>query len=410
MADFCQSGSVTTLHCLNPDGTERLENELMQFSRTSPIGLVLPALYSEFERPAMRRIASELAGVSYLREIVVVLGRATRAQYQHARSFFRGFQSPVKFIWLDSERVQSLFGLLEDRGVGAGAEGKGRACWLAYGYLIASGECDVIAVHDCDIVNYDRRMLARLCYPLANPSLGFEFAKGYYARFTDRMHGRVSRLFLSPAVRAMLDLAPGAAFLRFLDSFRYALAGEFAMKLRLARMNRIPGDWGLEVGVLAETYRNCPAARVCQVDIADNYQHKHQELSEGDPQRGLQRMTCDIAKSLFRTLAGEGVTFSADQFRTLEARYVRLAEETIDRHYADAMINGLAYDRHEEELAVATFVRSLRRGAAEFAADPLGLPLIPNWNRVFDAIPGFADELRNTVEGDARTAAAARAA
>lgn len=37
------------------------------------------------------------------------------------------------------------------------------------------------------------------------------------------------------------------------DSLRYSLAGEFAMAADLAAVNRIPGDWGLEVGTLAET-------------------------------------------------------------------------------------------------------------------------------------------------------------
>ena len=107
-------------------------------------------------------------------------------------------------------------------------------------------------------------MLARLCYPVANPNLGFEFCKGYYARATDRMHGRVTRLFMTPLIRAALGMAPEAAFLKFLDSFRYPLAGEFAMRAELARVNRIPGDWGLEIGVLAEVFRNCATARVCQ--------------------------------------------------------------------------------------------------------------------------------------------------
>ena len=84
---------------------------------------------------------------------------------------------------------------------------------------------------------------------MAHPHLAFEFCKGYYARVTDRMHGRVTRLFITPLIRSMLDMAPGAPFLRFLDSFRYALAGEFAMDINLARVNRIPADWGLEVGV-----------------------------------------------------------------------------------------------------------------------------------------------------------------
>jgi glucosyl-3-phosphoglycerate synthase len=116
-------------------------------------------------------------------------------------------------------------------------------------------------------VNFERQLLARLCYPVAHPNLGFEFCKGYYARVTDRMHGRVTRLFMTPLIRALESMAPTAEFLKFLDSFRYPLSGEFAMDAKLARVNRIPGDWGLEVGVLAEVYRNCATSRVCQVDL-----------------------------------------------------------------------------------------------------------------------------------------------
>jgi glucosyl-3-phosphoglycerate synthase len=404
MADFYQTGVVATLHRLNPDGLERLETELVRFSQSAPIGLVLPALYSEFQTPSMRRIAEQLRRVPYLRRVVLVLGRATLAEYEQARTFFRDFPTEVTFLWLDGERLGSLFRLLEERGLPAGPEGKGRACWLAYGYLLASGDCDVIALHDCDILNYDRRLLARLVYPVAAPNLSFEFCKGYYARVTDRMHGRVTRLFMTPLIRAMESMAPGAPFLAFLDSFRYALAGEFAMRANLARVNRIPSDWGLEVGVLAEVYRNCAVARVCQVDLADNYEHKHQELSAGDPSQGLRRMTCDVAKSLFRTLAGEGVVFTRDHFRSLEVRYVRMAEDTIARYYADALLNGLAFDRHAEELAVASFAASLRQAAAEFCEDPAGSPPIPNWNRVLAAIPEFFDLLLDAVEKDQRAA------
>ena len=109
--------------------------------------------------------------------------------------------------------------------------------------------------------------------------------------------------------------------------------------------------------MLAEVFRNCATARICQVDLADNYEHKHQALSPDDPTRGLNRMATDIAKSLFRTLAGEGVVFSREHFQTLQVRYVRMAEDTIGRYYADAMLNGLKFDRHAEELAVATFAR-----------------------------------------------------
>ena len=267
-------------------------------------------------------------------------------------------------------------------------------------------DCGMIALHDCDIVNYDRQLLARLCYAIAHPHLPFDFCKGYYARVTDRMHGRVTRLFMTPLIRALEGMAPGTPFLHYLDSFRYALAGEFAMDIDLARVNRIPADWGLEVGVLAEVFRNCAVARTCQVDLTDNYEHKHQTLSTDDPSKGLARMTTDIAKSLFSTLAAEGLVFSADHFRSLEVRYVRMAQDTIARYYADAMLNGLKFDRHAEELAVAVFAKSLRSAADEFIEDPRGLPLIPNWNRVLAAIPEFFDLLQDAVEKDARQMAA----
>ena len=409
MADFYQTGVVTTLHRLQTDGLPRLEAELEKFAAGNPIGLVLPALYSEFETPSMRRIKEQLAKVRYLRHIVLVLARASAEQYENAREFFDGFPHPVTFLWVDGKRMQGLFRLLEEHGVAAGVDGKGRSCWLAYGYLLAARDTSVIALHDCDILSYDRELLARLCYPVANPNLGFEFCKGFYARVTNIMHGRVTRLFVTPLIRAMDSLAPGAGFLSFLDSFRYPLAGEFAMRADLARVNRIPGDWGLEVGVLAEVYRNCSASRVCQVDLADNYEHKHQDLSAGDSSKGLRRMTCDIAKSLFRTLAGEGVVFTEDHFRVLEVRYVRMAQDTISRYYADAMLNGLKFDRHAEEMVVHTFAQSLREAAQDFCQDPLGLPLIPNWNRVLAAVPEFFDRLLDAVEKDNREVAAGAA-
>jgi len=405
MADFYQTGLVTTLHRLNCNGLERLESDLQRFRAALPIALVLPALASEFETPAMQTIVRELSGVSYLQRIVVALGRADRRDYERAQQLFRDYGVPATILWIESDPIQRLFRVLEENGVPAGADGKGRSCWVAYGYILACADCEVIALHDCDILSYSRELLARLCYPVANPNLGFEFCKGFYARFTRTMHGRVTRLFVTPLVRAMESLCPGAQFLNFLDSFRYPLAGEFAMRTNLARVNRIPSDWGLEVGVLAEMYRNVAMSRICQVDLADNYEHKHQQLSPDDPSKGLRRMACDIAKSLFRTIASEGVSLKQDDFRTLQVRYVRMAEDTMHRYYADAMLNGLGFDRHAEELAVATFAKSLGEAAAEFLQNPLGLPLLPNWNRVLAAIPDCFDRLRLAVEADTQEAA-----
>ncbi|MCS7157828.1 MAG: glycosyl transferase [Blastocatellia bacterium] len=400
MADFHQTGVIATLHRLVPGGLERLERELVTYAEQRPIALVLPALYSEFEGPAMPRIIEELRQVPYLRQIVVTMSQATPEQYARARQMMAGLPQEVIFIWNDGPRLQKLYEKLQENGLPVGADGKGRSCWMAYGYVLASGKSDVIALHDCDILTYTREMLARLCYPVVNPNIDFEFCKGYYARVTDRLHGRVTRLFVTPLVRSLLKIFGSLPFLEFLDSFRYPLAGEFAMMADLARINRIPGDWGLEVGVLAEIYRNRAVRRICQVELCETYEHKHQVLSPDDPTRGLMKMAVDIAKTLFRTLSAEGVVFTSGAFRTLRSTYIRTAEDMISRYHADALINGLVFDRHEEEVAVEAFARALHLAAEAFMEDPLGVPLIPNWNRVTAALPEFFDELLEVVRED----------
>jgi glucosyl-3-phosphoglycerate synthase len=242
--------------------------------------------------------------------------------------------------------------------------------------------------------------VARLCYPIANSSLGYEFCKGYYPRYGDVLYGRVTRLFLTPLIRALIRIIGHIPFLDYLDSFRYPLAGEFSMTVDLARVNRIPADWGLEVGVLSEVYRNCSLKRVCQVDLVENYQHKHQELSPDDPEKGLMKMSVDIADSLLRTLAVEGVLMSEAFFRTLSTVYQREAEDIIRRYHDDAAINGLMFDRHAENQATETFRRVLQVASTGFLGDPHSALLISNWNRVASALPDFPDRLYSAVEED----------
>lgn len=400
MTDFYQTGIITTLHNLGKPSLERLESELRGFSKTRPIALVLPALYSEFEGPAMPGIVQELAKVNYLHEIVLVLGKATEKDFQKAREFLSPLSQYVKVIHNDGRRVQEIYSTLSRNGLDPGPDGKGRSAWLAYGYVLAGGKSDVIALHDCDIVSYGREMLARLCYPVVNPNLDYVFCKGFYSRVTNKMHGRVTRLMVTPLVRSLQQLVGPHQFLGFLDSFRYPLAGEFCMTIDMARVNRIPWDWGLEVGSLAEVYRNYSPRRVCQVDIASTYEHKHQALSAEDPEKGLMKMTVDICKSVFRTLASEGVAFSAGLFRSLSVAYLRNAEDTIVKYEADAAINGLEFDRHEEAKAVEAFTRAITLAAEAFMKNPMGSPLIPNWNRVTSAIPGILDMLKKAVDED----------
>lgn len=393
MGDFHQGGVITTLHRLGPSNVDQLEEQLERSPLMRPIALVLPCLYSELQGEALPRIVAELQKVRYLREIVVALGRANREEYTHARAFFGVLPQATQILWIDSPRIQRLFTELEGAGLIIGPDGKGRSAWLAFGYVLAHDQSEMIALHDCDVLTYSRELLVRLCYPVANPTLDFEYCKGYYPRVTDKMHGRVTRLFITPLLRALEKVVGPYPFLTYLDSFRYPLAGEFSMIADLARVNRIPGDWGLEVGVLAEIYRHCAVSRICQSDLGDTYEHKHQALTREEPKAGLMRMAIDIAKSIFRTLAEEGAVISPNLLSSLSVTYLRTALEFTSRHQNDALINSLQFDQHEEGRAVEAFAHALRLASEEYLADPLKTILIPNWNRVISAIPDFFDKL-----------------
>lgn len=400
MSDFFQNGVVSVLHRLGSPNVEQLERELEQYRHVNPIALVLPCLYSELEGPALSGIVDELKRVKYLNEIVVALGHASALEFRRAKEFFKVLPQHVRLVWVDGAPVQDILKTLVEREVDVGLPGKGQSCWLAFGYVLARQQSQVIVLHDCDIVSYHREYLVRLCYPLGNPNLGYEFCKGYYSRVTDQLHGRVTRLFVTPVIRSLQQLVGSHPLLTFLDSFRYPLAGEFAMVRDLAWVNRIPGDWGLEIGILAEVYRNCALRRVCQADIADAYEHKHQALSSDDPEKGLLKMTVDITKSLFRHLASEGLVLGDPELKTLRASYLRIAEEAIRRYEDSAAINSLKFDRHAERTAVETFLKGIKLASEVFQKDPLGVPMISNWSRVAAAVPDVFDRLVRAVEED----------
>lgn len=402
MSDFYQTGIVATLHRLGKDNLEEIESKLTRYARERPIALVLPSLYSELAGEALAGIVNHLKDVRYIKEIVVTLGPASDREFENARQFFSVLPQKKSIIWNSGKRMKKIYRAIEAEDLPTGLEGKGRSVWMAYGYVLARREFNAIALHDCDILTYSRDLLARLCYPVTNPSLDYDFCKGYYTRVTDKMHGRVTRLLVTPLIRALERIIGYHPLLVFFDSFRYVLAGEFSMDVNLARVNKIPGDWGLEVGTLAEVYKNTSINRVCQVDIAENYEHKHQELSPEDASKGLNKMCVDICKSVFRTLASEGIIFSDGLFKTLFATYARTAQDMLKRYEDDASINGLRFDRHEESLSVETFTNGIKKAAEVITKDPLGVPLISSWDRVTAALPDILDRIQEAVEEDNR--------
>ncbi|WP_067521770.1 glycosyl transferase [Endozoicomonas ascidiicola] len=401
MGDFYQNGIITNFHNLRVRSTEDMERELQAFSSQRPMSLVLPSLYSELEGPALGNIVDELSKVRYLSEIVIGLDRADQKQYANARDFFARLDQHHRILWQDGPRLRKVDELLASKGLAPREPGKGRNVWYCYGYVLASAKSEAVALHDCDIVTYKRDLLAKLLYPVANPSFSYDFCKGYYARIADhKLNGRVSRLLVTPLLRALKKILGPMEYLEYLDSFRYPLAGEFSMRTSVFNDIRIPSDWGLEIGVLSEVKRNYSSKRLCQVDIADIYDHKHQPLSEDDVNKGLSKMSHDIIKAIFRKLATNGVQFNTETFRTIKATYYRIALDFIESYYDDAMMNGLHVDRDSEERAVELFAKNIMEAGQHFLEHPMERPFIPSWNRVISAVPDILERLYDAVEED----------
>ncbi|MDF1642633.1 MAG: glycosyl transferase [Pseudomonadales bacterium] len=401
MSDFHQNGIITTLHNLTERPLEEIERELCAFSRTRPMALVLPCLYSELATPALATIVDELSKVKYLSEIVIGLDRATKQEFNHAREYFSRLDQPHKILWNEGPRLQALDAELKADSLAPTELGKGRNVWYCYGYVLASGKAQSVATHDCDIITYKRDLLARLIFPVAHPVFSYEFCKGYYPRTAEgKLNGRVSRLLVTPLLRALKKVYGPLDYLDYLDSFRYPLAGEVSMRTDVLNDLRIPSDWGLEIGVLAEMKRNYATNRICQVDIANNYDHKHQPLSVEDASKGLSKMSMDICKAIFRKLATAGEVFTPETFRTVKATYFRIALDFVETYSNDALMNGLQLDRHAEEEAVELFAENVLAAGEHFLQNPLETPFIPSWNRVISAEPDFFERLYDAVEAD----------
>ena len=389
------------MHNISNRSFEELESELIEFCKERPIELILPSLYSEIEGPALKNIVKILSNNKFLNHITIGLDKANKTQFQDAKLFFKDLKVPHSVIWNDGPRMKSLDNQLSEQGLAPKEPGKGKNVWYCMGYILARDQARSIAIHDCDILTYNKELLARLIYPVANPLFDYEFCKGYYPRLgNNKLNGRVTRLLVTPLLKTFKKVLGHRDYIEFIDVFRYPLAGEFSFRSRLLKELRIPSDWGLEIGILSEMQRNQASNRICQVDISDAYDHKHQELSQADKTKGLSKMSIDISKTLIRKLAAQGDTFTSNTLRTIKATYYRTALDLLEIYNNDAKINGLSLDINEEEIAIELFSNNIIIAGQEFLENPNENPLIPNWNRVQNAIPDFKDNFIQAVKDD----------
>jgi len=400
MSDFFQNGVITTLQNLGNRSIEDIESELEEFSKRRRMVLLLPALYSEFETSAMHNIIEELKNIKYLYKIILGLDKATKEQFEEVKKLMSVLSCRVDILWNDGPRIKELYRDLSNEGFhGLDTHGKGRNVWTMMGYGLADKDAYAFALHDCDIVNYNRKILARLFYPIVHPALDFEFNKGFYSRVTTKLHGRATRLLYTPLINSLKKVYGRNRYLDYMGSFRYSLSGEFSFIRSLARGIAISPTWGLEVSTLSEVYKNTSNRRICQTEIIDSYEHKHQELGTNSG-GGIYKMANDIVKTLFRVLAQEGVVFSKASFKTLLAAYFQESRFEISKYNALSKLNALKYDREKEIKAVEAFQEAIKEASEEFYDDLMVIPSLSSWITVRSVLPNFSNKFSEYVRTD----------
>jgi len=390
---------ISTIHDFGCN-LDALVTRLTRLSEESPTAILIPALYEELTRPALTTIRDHLAACEFVKTVIVCVNAPTETEYAKALQFFQSLPQTTLILWENSPRVTQLLTEVQKRGLDLlKFKGKGLAVWLGLG--IASLKADAIALHDADIITYDQSYPLKLLYPLVDKEFGISFNKAYYTRlgnYPHSFHGRVVRLFIAPLLNVLKDVFGDKNYLSYLSAYRYPLAGEFALTRNLALHTRIPGNWGLEIGLLAEVYRSVPCKQIAQIDLGI-FDHKHQPLGE-DVNSGLQKMCRDIFRSLLRTLTEmEQVVITRDHIHAMRVKFRREAQSFTRKYFMDARFNDLFYDRHQEELAIECFEQVIWHAGEQYFNDPVGAQ-IPDWTRALAVMPDLRERLIHCVHQD----------
>lgn len=306
---------------------------------TDRAAVVVPMTDREFASLAAEHTLKTLETVLPARVIVPL--RTHPSRVSAFQEWVSGFDLPLTLLWCNAPAVDEL---LSEHGI-TGEAGKGRDVWLGLG--VATTE-EFLVLHDADVKNYDASHIPRLLSPLSE----FDFSKGYYARVeNDHLYGRLFRLFFAPLVESLRERHDDA-ILDYLGAFRYALSGEMGFRADLARRVRLEPAWGLETGLLGETFSRTGFEDTAQVDLGV---HEHDHRAVGG-EAGLVSMSEHVAKALFRVLTDAGVS---PDFETLPENYREVADRFIRAYGTDATFNGLSYDEEAERAQVDSYAEAI---------------------------------------------------
>lgn len=379
MFTFSQKHTKLTSLYLYSGKPDELTPRLRKHARGMRPVLVVPTLATEFtlpeNRPVFLNMLKQLSRIKYLYKIIFGVDAATDDEALDLARLIKSYEIKNFIIQHNSgPAFTALYEQLGEAGFRHTQPGKGKNMFMSFGVAQALGS-KCIGVLDADIRTFHRKQLDRLFFPVL--VLEYEFSKAFYSRIGDaQMYGRVKRLLLDPlliALKRKFSETGEDKFLRIIDyllAFNYQLSGEVVFDTSLLKRMHFATNWGVEIFTLIEVYRK--ATSVAQVQFTSKaFDHKHQPVSENDPDKGLYKMAMDIVTTIISTLVvEEGLEISDYFVQDLTATYINVADELIKKYSDNSMFCELHYDRNAEEAIVHGVFKDAILTAGDYLTSP----------------------------------------
>lgn len=379
---------------------KKIQEETIMYIKQNPhpIFLFLPMTYEDGRNVKvighMVKVIKSLQDEhDCIDQILVGLDAAdTKVKYKEISDIFSNVPK-CSVMWNDDPDMLQLYKDMK-RHYKALTPGKGRNLWTGLGIRFIAKRTSSLILHDCDILpeHYSKSTILSLVTPIIHPKFeDNDFCKAYYTRLTknggkQKLGGRLTRLLISPFIDAIRQNYAQlnqtmSHYADFLQSFRYPLSGEFAMRANIADILPILPNWGLEIGTLNFLFGK--RYRIAQVDLG-TYDHKHADFSTGNPKEGLNRMTEEVVKTFFRKMfsIADKVVLDETRFDKFKVDYINFARKQVATYRRVSASKDYSYDDSEEMKYINTIKDAIDRSFKSFVKNPGRIQTLPNWDSI----------------------------
>ncbi|MFN8126484.1 MAG: glucosyl-3-phosphoglycerate synthase [Candidatus Nanopelagicales bacterium] len=181
--------------------------------------------------------------------------------------------------------------------------GKGEAMWRG----LAATTGDLVVFVDADLRSFRPDYVTGLLGPLLTDD-GVHLVKAIYDRplvagdvRIAAGGGRVTEILARPLINALWPALSGVA---------QPLSGEYAVRRSLIEALPMPCGYGIEIGVLVDTFRSVGLDGIAQVDLGER-EHRHQDATR------LSRMSAQILHAALTRADPEGQVYRPAAAATL---------------------------------------------------------------------------------------------